>query len=63
MILYLQFCRPSKHGHELGLVIDGDEFCVRLREGVGRLNLDTVFWRADVRNVFVVATSNPRDIL
>ncbi len=32
----------SKNGLEFGLVIDGDEFCVRLGESVGRLNLDTV---------------------
>ena len=24
-------------------MVDGDEFCVRLGESVGRLNLDTVF--------------------
>ena len=29
-----QFCRSSKNGHDFGLVIDGDEFCVRLGESV-----------------------------
>ena len=38
----LQFCGPSKYGHEIGLIVDCDEFCVRLGESVGRLNLDTV---------------------
>ena len=41
--MYSQFCRPSSDGHEFGLVIDGDEFCVSLGECAARLNLNTVF--------------------
>ena len=37
-----QFYGPSIFGQEFGLVVDGDEFCVRLAESVGRKNLDTV---------------------
>ena len=38
----LQFCRASKNGHAFGLVIDGDEFCVKLGDSGGRINLGTV---------------------
>ena len=42
VLLEPQICEPSKNGQEYGLMVDGDEFCVRLGESVGRLNLDTV---------------------
>ena len=37
-----QFCGPLKKWTRLGLMIDGDEMCLRLGENGGRVNMDIV---------------------
>ena len=37
-----QFRGPMKHGHEFCLMVDGDEFCLRLGESGGRVHLDNI---------------------
>ena len=45
-----QFSGPFLKGHEFGLMVDGDEFCLRLCEHGGQETWP-VFWRTDGRNV------------
>ena len=40
--VYPKFVGRSKKGTEFGLMVDGDELCVRLGECGGRLNMDSV---------------------
>ena len=35
-------CAVLFFGHKSGLMVDGDEMCVKLGESVGRTNLDAV---------------------
>ena len=54
-----QFCGPSTFAHEFGLMADGDEFCVRLGESVGRLNMDNVL----ANKIFATSSSLRTEIL
>ena len=37
-----QHCGQFVFGQKFGLMVNGDEMCLRLGESVGRLNLNTV---------------------